>query len=246
MKIEPSFPDHWKTKRLVRACGHEAITGLLRLWGQAKIKRQYSGLELNPSKLAAVMDYSGDENALWAAMTDPKAPWIDEQEDGLWAIHGFAEHQRALIAMWENGTKGGRRKVDTLSPIPPIPNNSSSSSSTSSSPCRLPPGNPPVTARFHSVSTPSLKEWVLSCHSAGIEQDLAEEIWHDNEGRGISPEGYWIDYQGNPIRNPLANAKSRASALSRRRGPKHNGKTNGAANGIRDRKELLYDGTGEW
>jgi hypothetical protein len=75
---------------------------------------------------------------------------------------------------------------------------------------------------------------------------LAEEIYHDNEGRAVDPYGYWLDYQNNPIRNPISNAKARASAMARRRGPKHNGNKNGAAPGIRDRKELLYDGTGDW
>ena len=47
---------------------------------------------------------------------------------------------------------------------------------------------------------------------------MAEEIWHDNEGRGIDRWGYWLDYRGNPIRNPIANAKSRAGAMKRKRG----------------------------
>ena len=69
------------------------------------------------------------------------------------------------------------------------------------------------------VSTPTLPEWVEMCHRAQIGKDIAEEIWHDNEGRGISPHGYWLDYQGNPIRNPIANATSRAAAIARRRSP---------------------------
>ena len=67
------------------------------------------------------------------------------------------------------------------------------------------------------VSTPTLPEWVEMCHRAQIGKDIAEEIWHDNEGRGCNRFGYWLDYQGNPIRNPIANALSRASAISRRR-----------------------------
>lgn len=246
MKIEPSFPDHWKTKRLHRACGADAVLGLIRLWGQAKIKRQYNGLELTPLKLAAVMEYPGDEKRLWEAMTDPQAPWLDQEEGGTWALHGFAEHQRQIIAMWKNGRSGGRPvKSGPLSPTPPIPNTSSSTSS-SSSPIRF--QNETIrlqneTIRFPQVfTTPKLEEWVASCNLAGIEQALAEEIWHDNEGRGISPEGYWIDYQGNAIRNPIANAKARAAAMKQKRS-RNNGKTSG---GVRDRKELLYDGTGDW
>ena len=75
-------------------------------------------------------------------------------------------------------------------------------------------------------ATPSLTQWVEQCGLAGIEKGLAEEIWHDNEGRGIDPYGYWIDYRGNAIRNPVANAKSRATAMTLKRvgRPQGNGK----------------------
>ena len=69
------------------------------------------------------------------------------------------------------------------------------------------------------VSTPTLPEWIEMCHRAQIGKDIAEEIWHDNEGRGCNRFGYWLDYQGNPIRNPIANATSRAAAIARRRSP---------------------------
>jgi hypothetical protein len=225
MKIEPSFCDHWKTKRLHRVCGAEAVLGLLRLWGQAKIRREYTGLVLNPTKLAAIMEYPGDESLLWATMTDPAAPWLDGAEDGTWSLHGYAEHQAQIIRLWEIGRKGGRPKA-APSPIPPSLNTSSSSSS---SPICEPNENHMVSDKSV-VSTPSLKEWIEQCGLAGIEAELAEEIWHDNEGRGIDPWGYWLDYRGNAIRNPIANAKSRAVAMRRKRG----GTINGTAKGKSD------------
>lgn len=227
MKIEPSFCDHWKTKRLHKTCGAEAVLGLLRLWGQAKIKRQYTGLVLNPTRLAAVMEYCGDEDALWRVMTDPAAPWLDEEPDGTWALHGYAEHQAQIIRLWEIGKRGGRPiKAAAPSPAPPSLNTSSSSS-----PICKPSANhmvcePPV------YSTPSLKDWVEQCALAGIEKEYAEEIWHDNEGRGIDRYGYWLDYRGNPIRNPIPNAKSRASAMARRWGGKTNGKAKAPQEGV--------------
>lgn len=229
MKIEPSFPDHWKTKRLHKACGAEAVLGLLRLWGQAKIKRKYTGLVLNPTRLAAEMDYCGDEDALWRVMTDPAAPWLDEEPDGTWALHGYAEHQAQIIRLWEIGRKGGRPKSAPPSPAPPTSNNTSSSSS--SSPISEPNGNhmvsePPV------YSTPSLNDWIEQCGLAGIEKGVAEEIWHDNEGRGIDRWGYWLDYRGNPIRNPISNAKSRAVGMIRRRGGAVGGQAKNAQEGV--------------
>jgi hypothetical protein len=224
MKIEPSFCDHWKTKRLHKVCGAEAVLGLLRLWGQAKIKRQYTGLVLNPTRLAAVMDYSGDEDALWRVMTDEAAPWLDKEPEGTWGLHGYGEHQAQIIRLWEIGKKGGRPKSDP-SPTPPSLNTSSSSSSSSSPICK-PNGNHMVSERVV-FTTPSLKDWVEQCVLAGVNKEYAEEIWQDNEGRGIDRYGYWLDYQGNPIRNPVANAKSRATAMARKREPRAAGGYNG-------------------
>lgn len=229
MKIEPSFCDHWKTKRLHKTCGAEAVLGLLRLWGQAKIKRQYTGLVLNPTRLAAVMEYCGDEDALWRVMTDPAAPWLDEEPEGTWALHGYGEHQAQIIRLWEIGRKGGRPKKEAApSPIPPSYNTSSSSSS---SPICEPNGNHMVSGMVV-FTTPSLKDWVEQCGLAGIEKELAEEIWHDNEGRGIDRYGYWLDYRGNPIRNPIANAKSRATAMTRKRGGTFNGQVKAPKEGV--------------
>jgi hypothetical protein len=221
MKIEPSFCDHWKTKRLHRICGAEAVLGLLRLWGQAKIKRQYTGLVLNPTKLAAVMEYPGDEALLWATMTDPAAAWLDGAEDGTWSLHGYEEHQAQIIRLWEIGKKGGRPKVDAPSLILPSPNTSSSSSS---SPICEPNGNHMV------FQTPTLEEFIETGRQAGIEREIAEEIWHDNESRPITPYGQWTDYRGNPIVKWQANMMARASQIRARRGngvgrPNGNGKT---------------------
>lgn len=204
MKIEPSFCDHWKTKRLHKACGAEAVLGLLRLWGQAKIKRQYTGLVLNPTKLAAMMEYPGDEATLWQTMTDPAAPWLDEQSDGTWALHGYAEHQAQIIRLWEVGKKGGRPKA-----APSSPNTSSSSSS---SPICEPYGNHMV------FQTPTLEQFIEAGAKAGVEREIAEEIWHDNESRPITPTGHWTDYRGNPIAKWQANMKARAAQIRARRG----------------------------
>ncbi|MGA0112219.1 MAG: hypothetical protein ACO3PN_08970 [Chthoniobacterales bacterium] len=183
--------------------------GLLRLWGQAKIKRQYTGLVLNPTKLAAVMEYPGDEALLWQTMTDPAAPWLDGAEDGTWSLHGYAEHQAQIIRLWEIGRKGGRPKATTPSPIPPSLNTSSSSSS---SPICEPNGNHMV------FQTPTLEEFIEAGRQAGIEREIAEEIWHDNESRPIAPDGRWTDYRGNPIAKWQANMSARALQMKSRRG----------------------------
>jgi hypothetical protein len=220
MKIEPSFCDHWKTKRLHKVCGAEAVLGLLRLWGQAKIKRQYTGLVLNPTRLAAVMEYCGDEDALWRVMTDPSAPWLDEEPHGTWSLHGYGEHQAQIIRLWEIGRKGGRPVKHAA---PSSTNLINTSSSSSSSPISEPYGNHMV------FQTPTLEEFIEAGRQAGIEREFAEEIWHENESRPITPYGQWTDYRGNPIAKWQANMMARASQIRARRGngvgrPNGNGK----------------------
>ena len=118
MKLDPGFASHWKTERLIARCGHSAVVGLLRLWGDCQIQRRWSGLAINPTKLAAMMRYEGDHAALWEAMTDADAPWLDPEEGGTYAVHDFGHHQKQVIHMWENGRKGGRPRKET-SPTPP-------------------------------------------------------------------------------------------------------------------------------
>jgi hypothetical protein len=117
MKLDPGFASHWKTERLIARCGHSAVVGLLRLWGDCQIQRRWSGLAINPTKLAAMMRYEGDHAALWEAMTDADAPWLDPEEGGTYAVHDFGHHQKQVIHMWENGRKGGRPRKE----IPPTP-----------------------------------------------------------------------------------------------------------------------------
>ena len=117
MKLDPGFASHWKTERLIARCGHSAVVGLLRLWGDCQIQRRWSGLAITPTKLAAMMRYEGDHAALWEAMTDTDAHWLDPEEGGTYAVHDFGHNQKQVIHMWENGRKGGRPRKE----IPPTP-----------------------------------------------------------------------------------------------------------------------------
>jgi hypothetical protein len=212
VKIEATFCDHWKTKRLIRACGAEAVVGLLRLWGHAQTRREYAGLTLNPVKLAGMMDYSGDEKALWDAMTDQQAPWLDEEPEGTWAIHGFAEHNRQLIHLWGASVKGGRPPKDNTDNTILGRVGLGSNGSHMETICK-PYGSSTETV----VTTPTLEEFKIAASMIGVEEAIAEEIWHDNEGRAIAPSGHWTGYNGQPIHNWRSNMKARASAIARKR-----------------------------
>jgi hypothetical protein len=212
MKLEATFPDHWKTKRLVRACGAEAVVGLLRLWGHAQTRREFTGLTLNPVKLAGMMDYSGDEKALWDAMTDPQAPWLDEEPEGTWAIHGFAEHNRQLIHLWGASVKGGRPPKDNTDNTIQGRVGLGANGLHMETICK-----PYGFSTEKVVTTPTLEEFKIAASMMMVEEAIAEEVWHDNESRAISPNGEWTDWNGRPIANWRANLKARAAQIARKR-----------------------------
>jgi len=77
--------------------------------------------------------------------------------------------------------------------------------------------------------TPALAKFVEAAKQIGVEPEIAEEVWHDNESRPITPHGQWTDYRGNPIANWRANLKARAAQIRARRGGVRY-TVNGAAN----------------
>ena len=137
MKLDPGFISHWKTELLIADLGAEGVIAILRLWGNAQIKRQYSGLVLTPRRLAMETKWKGDENHLFSVLTDPDAPWLDQDDDGTFSIHGFNEHQNQIVKLWTLNPNGRGGKV---SPKPSSKDTSSSSSSSSYPNCQ-PNGN---------------------------------------------------------------------------------------------------------
>ena len=131
MKLEPGFISHWKTELLIDRLGAEGLTVILRLWGNAQIRREWKGLQFTPKRLAMETKWKADENHLFSVLTDPDAPWLDLDEDGTYSIHGFEDHQKQVIHLWSAGGKGGRPKK--VSPTPSSKKDSSSSSSSYSS-----------------------------------------------------------------------------------------------------------------
>ena len=68
-----------------------------------------------------------------------------------------------------------------------------------------------------SVTTPTLDEFKAAAQLMGVEEAIAEEVWHDNESRAIAPTGHWTDWNGRPIHNWQANLKARAAQIARKR-----------------------------
>jgi hypothetical protein len=67
------------------------------------------------------------------------------------------------------------------------------------------------------VQTPTLEQFKVAASMLMVEEDIAEEIWHDNESRAIAPSGHWTGWNGQPIHNWQANMKARAAAIARKR-----------------------------
>jgi hypothetical protein len=76
-------------------------------------------------------------------------------------------------------------------------------------------GGEAITAEV--VNTPSLEEFKTAASMMGVEAEIAEEVWHDNESRAIAPTGHWTDWNGRPIHNWRSNLKARAAQIARKR-----------------------------
>ena len=220
MKLDANFITHWKTERLLAQCGPTAVLGLLRLWGDAQNRKQWNGLTLNPRKLAAIMRHDGDADTLWATMTDKDAPWLDEEEGGTWAIHGFSDQHIQLVHCWQIGANGGRPTSNT--DHGKVGQGAYANHMVSSSPSTETDEDKetisiPFANHMVSVTTPTLEEFKIAASMLMVEEDIAEEIWHDNESRAIAPSGHWTGWNGQPIHNWQANMKARAAAIARKR-----------------------------
>jgi len=218
MKLDPGFASHWKTERLIARCGHSAVVGLLRLWGDCQIQRRWSGLAINPTKLAAMMRYEGDHTGLWEAMTDVDAPWLDVEEGGTYAVHDFGHHQKQVIHMWENGRKGGRPRKE----IPPTP--PKETEDTIHTLPLTPLGYETEPNGYETKPNGFSVEVVIE---AGRRAMIAEEVcraYHDDrEGAG------WMDGKGRPVRSMPHDLSGFNRKWQSNRTPKQFG--NGAVNG---------------
>ena len=215
MKLDPGFATHWKTERLIDRCGPAAVVGLLRLWGDCQVRRRFTGLVMAPAKLAAMMRYEGDHTALWDAMTDVDAPWLDAEEGGTWAIHGFAEHNKQIMHLWEAGKRGGRPKSP---PTPP-----SNTEDTIHTLTLTPFANHMVSNANHMVSAFSVEAVIEAGRMAMIPEDVCRAYHDDREGAG------WMDGKGRPVRSMPHDLSGFNRKWQSNRTPKQFG--NGAVNG---------------
>lgn len=176
MKIDPGFITHWKTERLLEELGAGGVVALLRMWGNAQVRREWKGLKFTPKRLAMETKWKGDENHLFRVFTDPDAPWLDLDDGGSFEIHGFEEHQKQVIHLWSAGAKGGRPAK--VSPAPSSKEYEEKTSTSSSSyPISEPNGN-------HMVLTllpPKFEEVQEFAKKFGISDECLESFWDEME-----------------------------------------------------------------
>ena len=176
MKLDPGFANHWKTERLIADLGAEGVVAVLRLWGNAQIRREFTGLHFTPKRLAMETKWKGDENHLFQVFTDPDAPWLDKDDDGTFSIHGFSEHQFQIVQLWSNGKKGGRpRKVSLNS------SQEENKEVPSSSPICEPNGNQMV---FEAKPLCTIEQAKSFAAIAGMSETEAETWWNARSANG--------------------------------------------------------------
>lgn len=123
MIICPSFPDHWKTRYLIKQVGAEGVLALLRLWGHCQYRKSQS-FEGNAAVVAAIALWDGDPQTLENALLEAK---LANRDGNLFTLHDWEKYNARLMTASERGKKGGRPKTNTTEndekPNPRKPNN---------------------------------------------------------------------------------------------------------------------------
>lgn len=110
MIIDPDFLDHWRTGMVVDALQDPmAPMYIMRLWAHCQ-ERKSDTFAMPVRGLKAQCKFPGDAQAFEDALID--AGFIERQGDSI-HVCGWADKNAALLAAWENGTKGGRPRKKT-------------------------------------------------------------------------------------------------------------------------------------
>jgi hypothetical protein len=106
MILSPDFPDHYKTKILLRMAGHAGVFSLIKLWSQCQFRRS-ERLDKSPEIVAAIADWDGDPMVLERALIE--SGFARRDGDAL-IMHQWQDQNKRLFANQTNGAKGGRPK----------------------------------------------------------------------------------------------------------------------------------------
>lgn len=106
MILSPDFPDHYKTRMLIRLAGHAGVFSLIKLWAQCQFRR-CERIDKPPQVVAAIADWDGDPEVLETALQEAG---FGHREGDTFVMHQWEQHNSKLTSNWANGKKGGRPK----------------------------------------------------------------------------------------------------------------------------------------
>jgi hypothetical protein len=123
MIVQPDFPEHWKTRGLVKLTGDESSPMcVIRLWAHCQHSRRALFPEMTPSQLASICRWGDRKPACHVAMV--KAGFVDKLKPKGFAAHEWNDHNRQLLQKWEAGARGGRPAGENSEKFSKIPENS--------------------------------------------------------------------------------------------------------------------------
>ncbi|MBN2507767.1 MAG: hypothetical protein JXQ71_13850 [Verrucomicrobia bacterium] len=109
MIVNPDFPDHWKTRALVKLTGDaSAPMAVLRLWAYCQNRKQWQFPAMTAQQLASICLWGDRTPACHVALV--KAGFVDKLSPRGYAAHQWGEYNAQLLQRWEAGKRGGRRE----------------------------------------------------------------------------------------------------------------------------------------
>lgn len=105
IRLDINFCDHPKTKRLIRALGHEGFFSLVKLWtNAARLYPKGHLKDLDEIDIADLAGWSGDPDKFVTALIDPRINFIEKVEDQYY-IHDWEENQPWIYYQEERSAK---------------------------------------------------------------------------------------------------------------------------------------------
>ncbi len=100
IRVQTSFFDHRKTKRLKRKCGLEGVICLQRLWAFAAESKRHGFLnDMTVDEIEEEAGWEGKAGAFFEAVTDEKIAYLDTFEDvpNLYYLHDWHQWQPYVV-----------------------------------------------------------------------------------------------------------------------------------------------------
>ena len=109
MSLSPDFPDHYKTKILLKMAGHAGVFSLIKLWAQCQFRRT-ERIEKPAEIVAAIADWEADPDQLETALIESG---FARREGDTFILHQWEDQNKKLFTSYANGKKGGKPKSES-------------------------------------------------------------------------------------------------------------------------------------